>query len=159
MNEPAVSAHELGAIGLFRGLPEDDLESLAEVASLTALSDGEILFQQGDPANTLFVVSAGGLVLRASRHGRSVIVETVGPGEVVGWSAMRESATALATARAVGRTKVIAIPVDPIVDLAAGGSRDSRLLVRRIVGLAATQLEASREQLLQAGREGVITAG
>lgn len=159
MTEHPITSDELRRIGLFRGLPDSDLDTLAAVASRETLHDGDVLFEQGEPAQALYVVKAGGLVLRASRHGRSVIVETVGPVEVVGWTAMREGATTLATARAVGRTIVIAIPVDPIVDLAAGGSRQSRLLVQRIVGLAAAQLEASREQLLQAGREGVITAG
>jgi CRP-like cAMP-binding protein len=159
MSEPPITADELASNALFRDLPGTDLESLAAAASRSLLDDGNVLFAQGDPAHALYIVRRGGLVLRASRHGRSVIVETVGPGQVVGWAAMREGATTLATARAVGRTEIIAIPVDPIIDLAAGGSSQSRLLVRRIVGLAAAQLEASREQLLQAGREGVITAG
>ena len=45
------------------------------------------------------------------------------------------------------------------VDLAAGGSRESKRLVRRIVALAAAHLEASWSQLLQARSEGVISAG
>jgi CRP-like cAMP-binding protein len=159
MNEHPITADELASNALFRDLPGADLETLVSAASRSHLGDGNILFAQDDPAHTLYIVRTGGLVLRTSRHGRSVIVETVGPGQVVGWGAMREGATTLATARAVGRTEVIAIPVDPIIDLAAGGSSQARLLVRRIVGLAASQLEASREQLLQAGREGVITAG
>jgi CRP/FNR family transcriptional regulator len=158
MTDPEVRPSDLDH-SLFEGLPADELEALRRLASRTTLADGEVLFGQGDPATTLYLVVQGGLVLRTSRHGRSVITETVNPGEVVGWAAMREQATTLSTARAVGRTTVVAIPVEPILDLAAGGSSQARLLVRRIVGLAAAQLEASREQLLQAGREGVITAG
>jgi CRP/FNR family transcriptional regulator len=158
MTDPEVRPSDLDH-SLFEGLPADELEALTGLASRTTLADGEVLFGQGDPATTLYLVVQGGLVLRTSRHGRSVITETVNPGEVVGWAAMREQATTLSTARAVGRTTVVAIPVEPILDLAAGGSSQARLLVRRIVGLAAAQLEASREQLLQAGREGVITAG
>ena len=159
MSEPPVTAVDLGRIGLLEGLPTADLEALASVASRRRLGDGDVLFAQGEPAATLYSVVEGGLVLRASGNGRSVIVEALGPGEVVGWAAMREGATTLSTARATGRTVVIAIPVDPIVDLAAGGSSESRLLVRRLIGLAAEHLEASRAQLLQVGREGVITAG
>jgi CRP-like cAMP-binding protein len=98
-------------------------------------------------------------VLRAEDRGRAVIVDTLRPGDLVGWAAMREGATALSTSRAVGSTEVIAIPADDIVALAAGGSRVAELLVRRIVALAAQHLEASWKQLLQVGREGVITAG
>jgi phospholipase/lecithinase/hemolysin len=72
---------------------------------------------------------------------------------------MREGAVTLSTARATGTTEVIGIPVDTIVDLAAGGSRESARLLRRIVGLAARHLEASWSQLLQKGSEGVISGG
>lgn len=159
MSEPPISATELGGITLFAGLPESDLKQLASAADRRRLSDTEILFAQGEPAGTLYVVVDGGLILRATGNGRSVIVQTLGPGDVVGWVAMREGATTLSTGRAVGRTTVIAIPVEPIIDLAAGASSESRLLVRRLIGLAAEHLEASRAQLLQVGREGVITAG
>jgi CRP-like cAMP-binding protein len=154
-----VTAPDLARVSLFEGLPEGELAELAAVSSRRHLSDGDVLFEQGQPARTLYVVVAGGLVLRAASEGASVIVDTLRPGDLVGWAAMREGATTLSTARAVGSAEVVAIPVDPIVDLAAGGSRQSKRLVRRIVALAAAHLEASWSQLLQARSEGVISAG
>jgi CRP-like cAMP-binding protein len=155
----AVTATDLARVSLFDGLPQDELDGLARHAIRRQLSDGEVLFGQGQPAKTLHVVVAGGLVLRTEDGSQSVIVDTLRPGDLVGWSAMRENAITLSTGRAVGSTEVIAIPVDPIIDLAAGGSRESRRLLQRIVALAASHLEASWAQLRQAGREGVITAG
>jgi CRP-like cAMP-binding protein len=154
-----VTADEIGSVSLFEGLPAEDLFALAAVASRRQLGDGEALFEQGQPARTLHVVVGGGLVLRAEADGRSVIVESLRPGDLVGWSAMREDAVTLSTARATGASEVIAIPIDTILDLAAGGSRESARLVRRIVGLAARHLEMSWNQLLQKGSEGVITGG
>ncbi|MEX2010725.1 MAG: cyclic nucleotide-binding domain-containing protein [Chloroflexota bacterium] len=154
-----VTADEIARVSLFEGLPAEDLNALAAVASRRRLGDGEALFEQGQPARTLHVVVGGGLVLRAEADGRSVIVESLRPGDLVGWSAMREGAVTLSTARATGPTEVIAIPIDTIVDLAAGGSRESARLLRRIVGLAARHLEASWNQLLQKGSEGVISGG
>jgi len=155
-----VTAGEIAGVSLFEGLPAEDLAALAVVATRRRLADGEVLFAQGQPARTLHFVVAGGLVLRAEADGRSVIVESLRPGDLVGWSAMREGAVTLSGARATGATEVIAIPVDTIVDLAAGGSRESARLIRRIVGLAARHLEASWDQLLQAGgSEGVISGG
>jgi CRP-like cAMP-binding protein len=155
----AVTATDVARVSLFDGLPQDELDALAHQATRRRLSDGEVLFAQGQPAKTLHVVVAGGLVLRTEDGNQSVIVDTLRPGDLVGWSAMRENAMTLSTGRAVGPTEVIAIPVDPIIDLAAGGSRESRRLLQRIVALAASHLEASWAQLRQAGREGVITAG
>lgn len=155
----AVSAAELAQVSLFEGLPEAELAQLAGAASRRLLDDGATLFRQGEPATTLHVVVSGGLILRADSGPRSVIVDSLAPGDLVGWSAMRGGATTLSTARAVGRTEVLAIPVDPIVALAAGGSAMAEVLLRRIVALAAAHLEASWRQLLQVGREGVISAG
>ncbi|HEY7736982.1 MAG TPA: cyclic nucleotide-binding domain-containing protein [Candidatus Limnocylindrales bacterium] len=159
MSDVPVTGAELEGIELLRDLPMAELDALAAVATRRALADGAVLFEQGDPAQTLYVVLRGGLVLRAGGNGPSVIVETVEPGEVVGWGAMRTAATTLSTARAVGSTTVVAIPVEPLIELASGGSSRSRELLQRLIGLAAAQLEASRQQLLRAGREGVITAG
>ena len=154
-----VTTDEIARVSLFEGLPAEDLAALAAVATRRRLGDGEALFEQGQPARTLHAVVQGGLVLRTEADGRSVIVESLRPGDLVGWSAMREGAVTLSTARATGATEVIAIPIDTIVDLAAGGSRESARLIRRIVGLAAKHLEMSWNQLLQKGSEGVITGG
>ncbi len=154
-----ITADEIARVSLFEGLPAEDLSKLAAVASRRRLGDGEALFEQGEPARSLHVVVQGGLVLRAEADGRSVIVESLRPGDLVGWSAMREGAVTLSGARATGATEVIAVPVDTIVDLAAGGSRESAALIRRIVGLAARHLEMSWNQLLQKGSEGVISGG
>jgi CRP/FNR family transcriptional regulator len=154
-----VTPAEIGRISLFDGLPDDELAGLAAVTGRKRLADGDTLFEQGQPAGTLHVVISGGLVLRADAGRRSVIVDSLKPGDLVGWSAMRGGAITLSTARAVGSTEVLAIPVDPIVALASGGSRQSEMLLRRIVALAAGHLEASWKQLLQVGSEGVISAG
>jgi CRP-like cAMP-binding protein len=156
--QPVVAA-DLAALPLFAGLPEDELAGLAAAASRRRLIDGEVLFEQGAPAATLYHVIVGGLVLRASGNGREVIVDTLRPGDLLGWSAIGDDARTLSTARAVGETELIEVPVEPIINLAAGGSRDSRVLLRRLLGIAAGHLQASRAQLLQVGGEGVITAG
>jgi len=159
MTTPPVGAADLAALPLFEGLPDDELAGLAAVATRRRLADGEVLFEQGDPAVTLYHVIEGGLVLRAGGNGREVIVDTLGPGDLLGWSAIGDDATTLSAARAVGDTELIEVPVEPIVNLAAGGSRMARVLLRRLLGIAAGHLQASRAQLLQVGREGIISAG
>jgi CRP-like cAMP-binding protein len=144
---------------LFSGLPPDSLATLAGAASRRRLGNGETLFEQGQPAGTLYVVEEGSIVLRAEQDGRAVIVETLGPGKVVGWSAMRANAVTLSTGTASGPAQVIAIPVEPIVTLVTGGGPGARDLFQRIVGLAAGHLEDAWSQLLQEAREGIISGG
>ena len=154
-----VSPADLDRVPLFAGLPADDLASLASAASRRVLADGEALFEQGQPAQNLYVVGRGSLVLRTGEGRSSVMVESLGPGDIVGWSAMREGAVTLSTGRASGGAEVLAIPVEGIIALVTGGTAGSRVLFQRIVGLAAGHLEDAWGQLLQVGREGVITGG
>jgi CRP-like cAMP-binding protein len=155
----AVTPADLERVSLFAGLPADDLAGLAAAASRRHLDDGEALFEQGQSAENLYVVERGALVLRAEDGRRSVIVESLRPGDIVGWSAMREGAVTLSTGRASGSAEVVAIPVEPIIALVTSGSAGSRALFQRIIGLAAGHLEAAWGQLLQVGREGVISGG
>jgi CRP-like cAMP-binding protein len=154
-----VTVADLERVPLFRGLPEGDLARLAEPATRRHLADGEALFEQGQPARNLYVVVAGSVILRAGKDRNSVIVENLSPGDLVGWSAMRENAVTLSTGRAAGPAEIVAIPVEQIIELVTSGSAGSRLLFQRIIGLAAGHLDAAWAQLLQVGREGPITGG
>ncbi len=157
MSDVAVS--DLERVALFRGLPRAPLEQLAGAASRRRLSDGEALFEQGQPARNLYVVVSGSIVLRTGSGRQAVIVENLSAGGVVGWSALRENATTLSTARAAGPAEVVAIPVEPIIEVVTGGGPGSRELFQRLLGLAAGDLDDAWGQLLRQGREGVITAG
>jgi hypothetical protein len=54
---------------------------------------------------------------------------------------------------------LISMPASGLLKLLAGGSAHSELLLRRLFGIATQHLDESRAQLLQLGREGVISAG
>jgi hypothetical protein len=54
---------------------------------------------------------------------------------------------------------MISMPAAGLLDLLAGGSPKSQVLLRRLFGIATQHLDESRAQLLQLGREGIISAG
>ena len=159
MTDTDVTAAELAALPLFEGLPEGELADLAARSSRRRLADGETLLDQGEPARDVYAIVSGRLVLRTADERSAAIVANLGPGDILGWSALREAATALSSAKAAAETVLVAIPADAVVELASGGSRESRGLLRRLIAVAAADLEASRVQLLRSGREGVITGG
>ena len=159
MNAQGVSADDLARLELFRVLPSDELAPLAAEASRRRLADGEVLFEQGRPAHSMFAILSGSLVLRSSRACRSIIVQTIGPGETLGWSTLRAEATSLTTGRAVGDVEAIEIPSERFLDVLSGGSPGARLLIRRLFGIAAAHLDAAQSQLHRLGAEGVITGG
>ena len=158
-SDPPVTPTDLGHLPLFEGVPDAELLILAASASRVAYADGETIFEQGDPATTVMSILRGQIVLRSADGDRSTIVQTIGPGELLGWSALRDDATTLTSARAIGQVEVLAFPAERLLDVLATGGASGRLLIRRLIGIATTHLQATRMQLHRAGREGVITGG
>jgi CRP-like cAMP-binding protein len=154
-----IKAADLTALPLFAGLSDSDLASLSESSVRRRLADGETLVEMGDPISEVHWLEVGQLALRVCHDGRWVLVATLKPGDLLGWSALREDPTALSSARAIGPAVMISMPASGLLDLLAGGSPKSQLLLRRLFGIATQHLDESRAQLLQLGREGIISAG
>ncbi len=159
MNDHGVSGDDLARLELFRGLRPDQLAPLAAGARRRRLADGEVLFEQGRPARSMYAILSGHLALRAARGERSIIVQTLGPGEILGWSTLREEATSLTTGRAVGQVELVEFPSEQVLDLLASGSAEARVVIRRLFGIAAAHLDAAQSQLHRLGAEGVISGG
>ncbi len=154
-----LGATELAGLELFAGVSPTELELLAAASERRSLAEGETLIRQGASATTLFWIEAGQLALRVEHHDRSTGVMSVGPGDLLGWSALQPGARWLTTARALSPVTLVAMPVEPVLDLLATGGEGSRTLIARFFGYAAAHLDGTRRQLLGLGREGVITAG
>jgi len=72
---------------LFAGLPADALALVAGCAKNVGFDDDELLFREGDPADTFYLVRHGrvALELHAPERG-GLVIETIEPDDVVGWS-------------------------------------------------------------------------
>jgi CRP-like cAMP-binding protein len=159
MSSDLVTAAEVGGFALFRGLPAEERETLAAAARRLEPADGEILYLEGGPATTMFLIESGRVTLAVQRDNRRVIVGTLGPGEVLNWSCLRDEPMSLTTARTAGPARLVAIPADALLAMVGGGSPAGRTVMRRLFGVAAMHLAAAREQMIRQGRDGVITAG
>jgi CRP-like cAMP-binding protein len=155
----SVTATELVGLPLFAGLRQTDLEALAAGSVRRRLADGETLVEAGSSISEVHWLERGKLALRVNHDNRWVLVSTLHAGDLLGWSALREEPTALSSARAIGPAVLISMPASGLLSLLAGGSVDSQLLLRRLFGIATQHLDESRAQLLQLGREGIISAG
>ena len=80
-------AELLAEIGAFDHLGADQLELIAGCGSNVSLDEGSTLFSEGEDAETFYVVRHGRVALEIFVPGRGpVTVETISPGEVIGWS-------------------------------------------------------------------------
>ena len=74
-------------VPIFQGMSDEALELLSGCAANTRFADGEIVFREGDDADTFYVVRHGRVALETFVPARGpVTIETIDPGEVIGWS-------------------------------------------------------------------------
>lgn len=86
------------------------ITDLAGVSRPRALAAGEVLVEQGDEADEVFVVLTGRLDAVSSATGAEVVVGALGPGEIVGEITVIAGGRRTATLRATEPTEVLVIP-------------------------------------------------
>ena len=84
---PRLVEHVLQDVPLFDGLNDENMELLTGCARNTRFSTGQYLFREGDAADFFYVVRHGSVSLELFVPTRgAVTIETIDPGEVLGWS-------------------------------------------------------------------------
>lgn len=97
---------------LFGGLDDATLRDLDAATETVGLSEGEALFDQGDPGDAMYLLVAGGLDVRLSRDGATSTIDELRPPALLGETALitgrPRSAAIVARASSVLRR----LPVD-----------------------------------------------
>jgi CRP-like cAMP-binding protein len=98
--ENRVGIDGLRACGLFAGVDDVHLESVARQMRARRYRDGETIFHQDDPGDSLHVVVEGGvkIVLPSAEDGEPAIIATLRPGDFFGALALLDGAPRSATA-------------------------------------------------------------
>lgn len=70
---------------LFKGAPDNILVKIVQQMTTHTLEKGDILFRQGDPSNSLFIIRKGWVNITARREGgEEVVLNQYGPGQIFG---------------------------------------------------------------------------
>jgi len=73
---------------------------------------GEVIFSQGEPADCAYIIESGKIQVLVKRDGQQALFATLSPGDLVGEMALIDDRVRTATARAVVKCELIAIPCD-----------------------------------------------
>lgn len=133
----------------FDGLEPDQLDLVAGCGVNVRFRPGGSLFDEGTPADHFYVLRRGRVAIEvAAPHREPIVIETVGPGEIVGISWLlppyrwtfdgraRDDVGAIQVNGACLRSSCVA---EPTLGVA---------LYRRFAGLIRERLQATRLQLL-----------
>jgi len=109
---------ELKRLALFATFTEDELESLVQAGNTRVFRPREMMFHEGDPGGTMYIVLSGRVKISAfSADGRECVLSFAGPGEVLGEITVLDggprtaSASPMETTRAfyISRPDVLAV--------------------------------------------------
>jgi EAL domain-containing protein (putative c-di-GMP-specific phosphodiesterase class I)/CRP-like cAMP-binding protein len=78
----------------------------------TYFDPDEFLFEEGDAGECAYIIESGSVEVSLDKGGKKLVIATLGAGEVLGEMAIIDKFPRTATARAIERTKVTAIPLE-----------------------------------------------
>ena len=134
----------------FFGLTPPQIEMLAESAMRADFATGQVIFREGEPANRFYLMLEGKVVLECRAESGEVIpIQTVGPGEDLGWSWMFAPYYLHFSARAVEPAKAIFFYGTRLRQRCEEDENLGRELTRRIVKVVIQRLETMRKRLCQ----------
>src|SRR6188768_1026197 len=94
-------------------LPDELLRKLAAISHVREFPKGAILFEEGTCNNDLYLIWSGRVALDMNvPSDGNVRILLLGPGDLVGWSAVLEVSEMTASAVATEDTEVVAVPAD-----------------------------------------------
>lgn len=139
----------LQAMETLQDLPPELLRKLANLACEVSFAENQILFREADIGEFVYLIDEGQVALdiRVPGRGRATIL-TVGPGQMLGWSALFPSGHKTAGARAVKPTRAIALNAAQLREAMQEDHELGCAMLWRVAEVIAGRLKATRLQLL-----------
>ncbi len=134
---------------VFAGLPHGDIDLIAGCGHNVHFPAGVLILEEGRPADAFYVVRAGKVALEIhSPHRGPRLLETLGAGEVLGWSWLFPPYVWQMDARAVDPVDAVALDA---LCLRGKCDDDPRLgyeLMKRFTQIVESRLHAARLRLV-----------
>jgi CRP/FNR family cyclic AMP-dependent transcriptional regulator len=134
----------------FSGLDPLVYETLAECAAAEQFGAGEYIFHEGNPANKFYLVHHGSVVLEIYIPGREpIVVDTLGDGDVLGWSWLVPPYQWAYDARATQATALISLNAACLRGKYDNDSMLAYELFKRFIPMMADRLAATRRRIIE----------
>lgn len=104
-----MSKEFLRQLPLFVGLKEPDLDRLSEAAEPMVIEKGHLLIEEGEPADSLYVVLDGEFEVTKRVGDEEVVLSVRRAGEVIGEISLLDQSPRSATVRALRKSRVLMV--------------------------------------------------
>jgi CRP-like cAMP-binding protein len=139
-----------GLPSLLDFLPAAHRERLLAIGLDVSYPAGARLFDEGGTADRFWLLRSGEVALDLHVPGRhpAPVVETLGPGQLLGWSWISPPYRWHLGARAVTEVEATEFPATQVLGLCAADPELGYILMRRFTEVVAERLQATRIRLL-----------
>ena len=100
---------ELRRVPLFAGLAEEDLERLYQMAETVFIPAGQLVLQEGEPGDALYVVLDGELEITKRQGGQDILLAVSRAGEFLGEMSLLEQRPRSASVRTLRESRLLVI--------------------------------------------------
>ncbi|HKX74977.1 MAG TPA: ATP-binding protein [Acidimicrobiia bacterium] len=100
----------LAELPYFSSLPEEELETLCQSATMVDVAAGDVIMQEGQEVDALMVVAEGAFEVTRRAGTQDVVVGVAGTGEVLGEMSFLEGRPASATLTALSDARLVRLP-------------------------------------------------
>jgi CRP-like cAMP-binding protein len=139
----------LAEIAFAAELPGAVLDEIATAAAPADFVAGTVIFREGTIDRNLYLLNSGQVALEMLVPGRGrVRLLSLGPGDMLAWSALLGEGRMTATAIATEDTETIAIDADRLLEICTANPQVGFEVMRRMSLALSKRLLATRLQLL-----------
>ena len=143
----------MGHGDLLAGLTEEEAARVLALGSRIALTAGQILFNLGDAADSLFIVERGRIALtlplKVRDRQQDVLIEERSPGQALGWSALVPPHRFTLKAAASVESEVLALPRAALFDHFAAHPAVGYAVTRNVSAVVGQRLQVLQTMWLR----------
>lgn len=134
---------------LLRSFAPQHLERLAKLANEVRFARDQIIFREGAQHGYFYLLVEGSVVLEIIAGGHSVLLQTLHPGDAMGWSSLVDSSSgAHFEARALSPVRALAFDGPRLREACEADPAFGYRMMKSLLALITERLDASRIQLV-----------
>ena len=140
----------IAAQPFFKGLNAQHLQVLTDSAMEMQFEPGQSILQEGSPANRFYLILEGKVVLESALEERGMIpIQTLGPGDDLGWSWLFPPYYLQSSARALAPTRTIFFYGTRLREQCERDHDFGYQLMQRIAEVVIKRLQATQQRLME----------
>jgi len=124
---------------LFWGMDTDFVKEAMDATTKENLEEGQVVFKEGDPAESFYILVKGRIKLTLGEKSREVYV-AYQPGEIIGWSSLIGREALSATARCMEPTIVSKVDRQRFLDILGKYPTEGATLFQRVATMLGNRL-------------------